>query len=207
MCSKILLHACCGVCALEPVRIFQEEKRNFAVAYINPNIHPRIEFQKRLDALNEYVIKPNNLKLYVHKYNTDEWFKKVPPLKNQLQNRCKQCYRIRFRDLALLAVREGFDTICTTLTISPFQFKEIIFEEIDIAAKAKGIKAELIDFSPYYQRSQEISRNNGMYRQNYCGCSFSCAEAQAQRQKRKEMRKAEKIRKRKLREQQNHNQN
>ena len=202
MSNKILLHACCGVCALEPVRIFKKENRDFALCYINPNIQPRNEFDKRLDALKTYVTKPNNLKLYTQEYDTDEWFEKVPPLKNELQMRCTQCYRMRFRDLALLAANEGYDAICTTLTISPFQFKEIIFEELDNAAKTQGLQAELIDFSPFYKNAQEISRKNGMYRQNYCGCTFSCAEAQAQREKRKKERKAAKKKKRELREQQ-----
>ena len=37
---KLLLHACCCPCTLEPLRLLLEEGHDIAIAYMNSNIHP-----------------------------------------------------------------------------------------------------------------------------------------------------------------------
>lgn len=48
---KILLHACCGPCSLEPVRLLREAGHDITIAYMNSNIAPASEYQHRLDTL------------------------------------------------------------------------------------------------------------------------------------------------------------
>ena len=84
-----------------------------------------------------------------------------------------------------MAAERGFDAIGTTLTISPYQFTEIIFQELERAAKARGLKALCQDYRFLYAQATRLSKEKGMYRQNYCGCRFSRAEAQAERIERK----------------------
>lgn len=198
--SKLLLHACCGVCALEPVRLLKEESRDFSVAYINSNIHPQDEYEMRLDALKDYVCEPNELDLFVGKYDTDEWNERVAIHGQNKRERCRACYRLRFEELAQTAAEKGYDSISTTLTISPYQYKDIIFEELDRAAKPYNLQVEKVDYSEHYWDAQNISRQNGMYRQKYCGCSISIAEAEQTRKEIKERRKREKAEKRAARE-------
>ena len=38
--GRMLLHACCGPCSLEPTRIFAQEGVDFAIHYANSNIFP-----------------------------------------------------------------------------------------------------------------------------------------------------------------------
>ena len=78
------------------------------------------------------------------------------------------------------AAEHGFDYFCSTLSISPMKN----------AAKLNEIGAELSELYPVkllpsdfkkkggYLRSIELSREYGLYRQNYCGCVFSKQEAQ-----------------------------
>lgn len=183
--SRLLLHACCGVCALEPTRILQEEHREFSIAYINPNIHPYEEYIKRQKALEEYVCKARNISYVIGRYDLNEWEEKVAKYALNKPKRCRACYRLRFEKLAQHAQENGFDAISTTLTISPYQYLEQIREELEHAAKQFGLKAEFKDYSSLYREATRISKLNGMYRQRYCGCRFSKLEAQVQQQKAK----------------------
>ena len=54
-------------------------------------------------------------------------------------------------------------------------------EETERAAAAAGIAAHFEDYRPYYDEATRISRELGMYRQNYCGCRFSVKEGEATR--------------------------
>ncbi|MCQ2751774.1 MAG: epoxyqueuosine reductase QueH [Coriobacteriales bacterium] len=205
--EKILLHACCGVCALEPARLFVEQGKDFAIDYTNSNIAPKEEYEKRKFALIKYVCKPNNIKFIEGEYNNELWKQsaglapaptKAQP-KNKLglcdhpnPNRCRMCYRQRFEEIAHHAKMLNFTHICTTLTISPYQLKDVIFDELERAAKSTNLQAKLIDFSPYYREATRISKENGMYRQNYCGCIPSIKEAEDTRRKLRELKKAKK---------------
>ncbi len=104
--------------------------------------------------------------------------------------RCRACYRLRFEEAARYAREHGFDTLGTTLSVSPYQYTEIIREELERAAAAEGIAAHFEDYRPFYDEATRRSREGGMYRQNYCGCRFSDAEAAAERSERKAARRA-----------------
>lgn len=97
------------------------------------------------------------------------------------RERCRACYRLRLEEAARTAVEGGYDALTTTLAVSPYQFTDVIAEELEQAAAAAGIQAVFQDFRPYYDEATRISRELGMYRQNYCGCRFSIAEGQATR--------------------------
>ncbi|QTU85162.1 epoxyqueuosine reductase QueH [Xiamenia xianingshaonis] len=105
--------------------------------------------------------------------------------------RCRACYRLRFEEAARYAVEHGFDAIGTTLSVSPYQYTDVIEEELDRAAARHGLDSVFRDFRPYYDEATRRSREAGMYRQNFCGCRLSDTEAQAERQLRKAMRAAE----------------
>ncbi|MBN2565395.1 MAG: epoxyqueuosine reductase QueH, partial [Candidatus Eisenbacteria bacterium] len=50
---KLLLHICCGPCAIVPMRQMIAEGHEIAGAFVNPNIHPYLEFEKRLEAARQ----------------------------------------------------------------------------------------------------------------------------------------------------------
>lgn len=72
--------------------------------------------------------------------------------------------------------------------MSPYQYTAIIEEELRFAAEAHGLEPLFADYRPYYDAATQRSREEGMYRQNYCGCRFSAEEAQAEREQRKQLR-------------------
>ena len=52
---KILLHICCGPCAVYPVEVLTEAGHQVEGYFDNPNIHPYQEFLKRIKALEDYA--------------------------------------------------------------------------------------------------------------------------------------------------------
>ena len=97
------------------------------------------------------------------------------------RERCRACYRLRLEEAAAYAADNGFEGLSTTLAVSPYQFTDEIAEELERAATAAGVQPVFEDFRPYYDEATRISRELGMYRQNYCGCRFSIAEGAATR--------------------------
>lgn len=111
------------------------------------------------------------------------------PAEQARQARCRACYRMRFEETARYAAEHGFAVIGTTLSVSPYQYTDIIREELERAATKEGVEARFVDYRPYYDNATRRSREAGMYRQNYCACRFSEEEARLEREERKRARK------------------
>ena len=94
--------------------------------------------------------------------------------------RCFRCYELRLRKSAELAKKMGFDYFTTTLTISPLKNAAKLNEIGESLAEEYGVAWLPSDFKKRggYQRSIELSKEYGLYRQNYCGCVFSKREAE-----------------------------
>lgn len=97
------------------------------------------------------------------------------------RERCRACYRMRLQEAARMAAQGGYEGLTTTLAVSPYQFSDVIREELEQACETAGVAAHFQDFRPYYDEATRISRELGMYRQNYCGCRFSIREGEATR--------------------------
>jgi epoxyqueuosine reductase len=188
---RVLLHACCGPCSIEPMRIFSEEGIDYQIYYANSNIHPKDEYSRRLATLEAYA-SAQDVVVHEGRYDPLTWEREVAPFGADRVSRCRACYRLRFEETARAAVALGFDAVSTTLTISPYQFTSIINEELERATSLQGLVALPRDFSDRYAEATRLSRALGMYRQNYCGCRISIGEAQDEREARRAARKREK---------------
>ena len=94
--------------------------------------------------------------------------------------RCFACYEMRLREAAGYARRLGMDYFTTTLSISPLKNARKLNEIGERLAEEYGVSYLTSDFKKRdgYKRSVELSREYGMYRQDYCGCIFSMRERQ-----------------------------
>ncbi len=195
--KRLLLHACCGPCSLEPVRTLQERGITLAIHYSNSNIAPYAEYIKRLETIRTFV-EEAGIEFIEDVYDNDEWLAGAGSIgaaeagSEKRKARCRACYRMRLERSACYARDHGFDALGTTLSVSPYQYGAVIEEELVRAAEQVGIDAFFEDYSPLYQNATRRSRTAGMYRQNYCGCAFSDAEAAAERAERKAQRDEEK---------------
>ena len=178
---KVLLHACCGPCLLGALGYIKEHLHDwevFAVFY-NPNIHPLEEWIRRKNGFLE-VLKYENLMGFAPMiWDAKLWFGRCAAS----SDRCGCCYRIRFEWIAQFAIRYGFKYFSTTLTISPYQVKELIFQEASRVARKYNLEYLAVDFSPYYKYGEDKAKDLGIYRQKYCGCVLSDAEAWQQKMK------------------------
>lgn len=94
--------------------------------------------------------------------------------------RCLRCFDLRLRETAGRGAEGGFDYFATTLTISPLKNARKINEIGQALAQEYGIAWLPSDFKKRdgYKRSVELSARYGLYRQDYCGCTYSKASRQ-----------------------------
>ena len=92
--------------------------------------------------------------------------------------RCMRCYRQRLEKTAALAKEMGFDYFCTTLSISPLKDAQKINAIGQSVGEQYGVAWLPSDFKKQerYKRSIALSREYGLYRQNFCGCVYSKQE-------------------------------
>ena len=180
--NPLLLHACCGPCSLEPVRILRERGVEPVIFFSNSNIAPVEEYEKRRDTIKSWCEK-NNVTFIEDDYTPEDWEKAVEGLKAQKPERCRQCYRIRFKRAVKYAKENGFQGIGTTLTISPYQYALTIKEELQRSCESAGLECFYEDYSPHFREAQRRAKEEGLYRQHYCGCLPSKAEAEAEKKR------------------------
>ncbi len=67
------------------------------------------------------------------------------------------------------------DIFTTALAVSPHKYSQIVNRCGDAIAAATGVHFLAEDFKRRagFQRSVELARKYGLYRQDYCGCLFS----------------------------------
>ena len=69
---KLLLHACCGPCSLEPVKLLQAAGHDITIAYMNSNIAPADEYQHRLSTLLEWA-RSQGISVIEGPYEPNRW--------------------------------------------------------------------------------------------------------------------------------------
>ena len=167
--KKLLLHMCCGPCAVFP---FIELKKNYDVTgvFYNPNIHPYTEYKKRLDAAKEFADKSGFRMIALDEYKLDEFLRNAAYRENQ---RCMMCYSDRLERAASVAKKGNFDAFSTTLLVSPFQKHELIKRVGEEAGEKYGVEFLYMDFRAGFKEGVEKSKELELYRQPYCGCIYS----------------------------------
>jgi predicted adenine nucleotide alpha hydrolase (AANH) superfamily ATPase len=181
---RLVLHACCGPCLLEPYDALIASGDEIRVVYANPNIHPREEYERRRDTLLAYALE-RGIAVDELAYDTTEWDAAVAGLEGDPGRRCRACFRVRLGAAARHAAELGFDAVATTLTVSPYQDPEAIRDAGEEVCAEAGVEFVLTDFRDRYPEATRRSRELGMYRQNYCGCRYSDAEAAQARELRR----------------------
>ncbi len=167
---RILLHICCGNCAIYPVKTMREQNHEVAGFFYNHNIHPYQEFRQRLETTREYAEK---VELPVHfdeNYRLEEFLASVAqdPL-----NRCQYCYRSRLTATAQEARKLGFEGFSTTLLYSRYQDHQAIIDFGQELARQQELIFHYQDFRTGWNEGIKISKEMGLYRQQYCGCIYS----------------------------------
>lgn len=171
---RILVHICCGPCALYTVKTLKDEGFDVTGLYYNPNIHPLQEYVRRREALEEVAAALDFPVIYKdNEYHPQEYFRRVAYRES---NRCFHCYSLRLERARSIAKRGGFDAFTTTLLYSKFQKHEMIADLCRDLAGGGSPEFAYRDFRLGWKQGIEESKAMGIYRQQYCGCIFSEAE-------------------------------
>ena len=89
--------------------------------------------------------------------------------------RCAACFRLRLEEAAKKAKELSCRYFTTTLTVSPLKNAEVINTIGRETGDRFGVEFLPSDFKKKegYKRSIALSREYGLYRQDYCGCVYS----------------------------------
>lgn len=174
--NRIILHACCAICSGYPVSMLKDAGYTVSVYFYNPNIYPDTEYQKRLEA-EKTLCSHFGVELIEGKYNPEEYYSFVKGLETEPEKgaRCDKCFELRLRKTAELCKQLNIKTFTTSIVISPhknFQKLSTIGQAI---AKEYNLNYLDIDFKKKdgFLKTNKISKELNLYRQNYCGCKFA----------------------------------
>lgn len=167
---RVLLHICCGPCAIVPIRELVAEGHEVSCALVNPNIHPYREFELRNEAAREVAAALGVPIVHQGPYGLVEFARAVV---GREDSRCEICYRMRLSRVAELAAELGFDAFTTSMLVSTHQDHDRITAIATEEAARTGVELLYRDFRPRVMDGVRESRAMGVYRQQYCGCVYS----------------------------------
>jgi len=170
---KVLLHICCAPCAIGPYEDLIGQGHEVTGYFYNPNIHPFIEFRRRLKALKVLQERIQLTVIYEEDYGLGEFLASVRWAGPERAQRCADCYRLRLARTAAHAVANGFETFSTTLLASTQQDHELIKGIGRECALAHGVEFLAADWRRLSEEGHRRAKQMGLYLQSYCGCVFS----------------------------------
>lgn len=176
--QRLLLHACCAPCSssvLERVTPYFD----VTLFFYNPNITDKKEYDYRLSELYRFVnaVYGDKVKITEGEYALERFYELSKGKEGLPEGgeRCFLCYNDRLLETAKTAKAGLYDCYCTTLSVSPYKNAEKLNLIGNKIGEDLGVKFLPSDFKKKqgYVRSIELSKEYGLYRQNYCGCEFS----------------------------------
>lgn len=175
---SLLLHSCCAPCSSSVIERLSPYF-DITVLYYNPNIEPYEEYLTRKEEQKKLLAKiphKNKLDIIDADYDNDEYHKIVKGYESAPERgpRCYKCYKLRLDYTMKKAQEENYEYFASTLTLSPYKVSSWV-NEIGKSIESEKTKYLVSDFKKRdgYKRSIELSKEYGLYRQNYCGCVYS----------------------------------
>ena len=184
---SLLLHVCCGACSCYPL-VYLSRLFNITIYYSNSNIFPKSEYDKRLNALKDYVkmietIFNEKIKIVEDDYDYFKFEKDLLPFKDEEEggNRCKICIKKRLIRLFQYAKENNYSLVGSVMSIS--RNKDVFY----LNECGKSLEKDFPNIEFFYS---DFKKNNGqdigvelskkfcVYRQCYCGCRFSKSEGE-----------------------------
>lgn len=177
--ERLLLHSCCAPCSSACLERLKEHFQ-ITVLYYNPNIDDEAEYLKRKAEQIRFLQETGWADFVDCDHETERFAQLAKGMENEPERgaRCYRCYALRLEKTAQVAKEKGFAWFATTLTLSPHKNADWLNE---IGANAGGRYAVNYLFTDFkkkggYYRSIDLSKEYGLYRQDFCGCKYSKRE-------------------------------
>ena len=176
---SLLLHACCAPCSSYCLE-YLSNYFDITLYFYNPNITSKEEYEKRFMEFKKIQESICSVQVIKEEYNSEEFYRAIKGLENCLEGgeRCFVCYELRLNKTAQFAKDNNFDYFASTLSISPHKNAEKLNEigkKLEIYYNIKWLPNDFKKKGGYY-RSTTLSKELGLYRQDYCGCIYSKKE-------------------------------
>ena len=186
--NRLLLHSCCGPCSTACIERLAGDYK-ITVFFYNPNITERAEYELRrenqlrfIELYNQQAAEDQQIDFIEGEYLPEDFFRAAQGLEDEPEggSRCTECFRLRLERTAQAAVRTGNTIFGTTLTVSPHKSYALMSALGCELAEKYALEFLDLDFKKKagFQRSIQLSKEYGLYRQNYCGCEFSRRDRQ-----------------------------
>ncbi len=176
---QLLLHICCGVCSVYPLAYLSKYFR-ITIYFSNSNIYPYKEFEKRLNALQEYlkIFNDPDIKLIVDVYDNDLWERELGYLKDEPEGgrRCRNCYRFRMERAFAYAKKHYYPYCTTVMSISNRKNADWLNEIGEELEKQYAPVAYLhadLKKGDGITINERMNKSLNLYHQDYCGCRYS----------------------------------
>ncbi|MGB9791214.1 MAG: epoxyqueuosine reductase QueH [Thermacetogeniaceae bacterium] len=167
---RVLIHVCCGPCAMYPVQELLNEGHEVAGYFYNPNIHPYQEYNKRLEGALQMAGHFGIPLRVTERYSPEVYFREVAFREDQ---RCRLCYEMRLREAGRFAKENGYEAFTTTLLVSPWQKHDLLQVLGEAIGRELGIPFLYRDWRRGFSEGRRQAKELGLYRQQYCGCIYS----------------------------------
>jgi len=176
---RLLLHACCAPCSSAVLERLADHFR-ITVFYYNPNIATEAEYRHREEEVRRLIAlipQRNPIDFLSVGWEPEEFRRIARGYEDAPEGgeRCFRCYELRLARTAAAAKAGGYDWFATTLSISPLKNADRLNEIGERVGAEWGVAHLPSNFKKKggYQRSVELSREYGLYRQDFCGCVYS----------------------------------
>ena len=172
---KLLLHSCCAPCSSSVIERLKDYFE-ITIFYYNPNINNAEEFTLRATEQEKLCAKLN-VGFVLPNFDIQDFESQIQGFESEREGgaRCEKCFCLRLKKTAEFAKQKGYDYFATTLTVSPLKNCQLINSIGEKLQEQIGVNYLPSDFKKKggYLRSIELSKEYELYRQNYCGCSYS----------------------------------
>ncbi len=173
--TSLLLHMCCAPDGAYGIDLLKNEY-DIHSYFFNPNIDDEEEYKLR-EKEARFVANHFDVKYIEPEYPVKEWLAYIKGHEKDIEGgaRCHKCYYFRMKNAALTAKANNCPLYTTVLSISPHKKSKVLFEIGKKIEEETGVKFLEIDFKKKdgFKKSVILSKELNLYRQNYCGCSFS----------------------------------
>jgi predicted adenine nucleotide alpha hydrolase (AANH) superfamily ATPase len=182
---KLLLHICCAPDEAWVVHTLNEtyELRCF---FCNPNIQPVEEYEKRLSEAHKTAAH-FSVPFDAEAYDPASWETAVKDLTETPEGgaRCEQCFLLRLRRTAQFCASIHWPGFTTVMSISPHKKIDMLNKAGNQAAGEFNVAYGLFNFKKNdgFVKSIRLSKDLGLYRQDYCGCRLSKAEREERKKR------------------------
>ena len=168
---NILLHICCGPCAIYPLRALRDQGHAVTGLFYNPNIHPLQEYLRRRSSAQDVGERFGLRMIFLDReYDPQAYMRRVAFREN---SRCLLCYQLRLERTLSIARRGKFEGFSSTLLYSKQQQHTVIARLGSELAGEGRVGFVYQDFRLGWQEGVQQSLEWNLYRQDYCGCLYS----------------------------------